>query len=103
MLLDDIKMLLQISGNAQDGVLNLMISDAKAQIRDYCNRKDFPIACEYVVRELVTDAFRTQNNEDVSSIRIGDTQVSYTKSITKEAFTEKQKAYLNKFKMVKLW
>lgn len=103
MLLDDIKLLLQITTGEQDGILNLMISDAKAQVRDYCNRKDFPNECEYVVRELVVNAVHAQNNENVSSVRIGDTQVSYNESITKESFTEKQKSYLNKYKMVKLW
>ena len=101
-MLENVKLMLGIEMDTQDAVLQLMIEDAKSAVRDYCCRKDFPKQLEYVVRELVIDAFITNNEGSVSSIKRGDTQINYSSVITKAAFTDRQISAMNRYKKIRI-
>ncbi len=101
-MLDKVKLMLGIETAVQDAVLQLMIDDAKAAVRDYCNRKDFPEPLEYIVRELVADAYNAENGGNVASVKRGDTQINYTTVITKSAFTDRQRSAMNRYKKIRM-
>lgn len=101
-MLNTVKLLLGITTSEQDDVLQIMIADAQSAVRDYCNRKDYPNELDYIVREAVIDAFKVNNEGDVTSIKRGDTQINYGSAITKDCFTEKQYMAMNKYKKVRI-
>ncbi len=71
MILETVKTLLGIETDEQDAVLQIMIEDAKAAVRDYCCRKDYPEQLDHVVRELVVNAFNSNNEGNVTSVKRG--------------------------------
>ncbi|RKJ01295.1 hypothetical protein D7X87_20550 [bacterium D16-54] len=101
-ILEAVKQLAGIETKEQDGVLQLMIEDASAAVRDYCNRKDCPPELAYVVREIVLDHYRLENEDPVASIKRGDTQISYQNTITKDQFTPRQRDAMCRYRLVKV-
>ena len=101
-ILEAVKQLAGIETKEQDGVLQLMIEDASAAVRDYCNRKDCPPELAYVVREIVLDHYRLENEDPVASIKRGDTQIRYQNTITKDQFTPRQRDAMCRYRLVKV-
>ena len=54
-ILEAVKQLAGIETKEQDGVLQLMIADASAAVRDYCILNECQAELSYVVRELVLE------------------------------------------------
>ena len=90
MMLAAVKTLLGIETDDQDAVLQIMIDDAKAAVRDH------------VVRELVVNAFNSNNEGNVTSVKRGDTQISYAEPITGEVFTDRQRSVMNRYKVIRM-
>lgn len=86
---------------SQDAVLLLMLDDAKEAVMTYCHRKDIPKGVEHVVRGLVVRAVQADNADNVSSIKRGDTQISYESAVTADSFTEKEIKVLNSFRRLR--
>lgn len=86
---------------SQDAVLQLILDDAAEAVKAYCHRKDIPKGLEHVVRGLVVSAVQADNADNVSSIKRGDTQISYTRTVTSDSFTEKDIKALNNFRRVR--
>ncbi len=101
-ILKAIKQLAGIVTNDQDGVLQLMIADASAAVRDYCNRKECPPELAYVVREIVLDHYRLENGDSIASVKRGDTQIQYQNTITKEQFTPRQRDAMCRYRLVRM-
>lgn len=101
-ILKAVKQLAGIEADGQDGVLQLMIEDASAAVRDYCNRKVCPPELSYVVREIVLDHYRMENGDDVASIKRGDTQINYQNTITKDNFTARQRDAMYRYRLVRV-
>lgn len=102
MMLASVKTLLGIETDKQDAILQVMIDDAKAAVRDYCNRKAYPEQLDYVVREMVINAFNSNNEGNVTSIKRGDTQISYAEPITGAVFTDRQRSAMNRYKVIRM-
>lgn len=85
-----------------DGTILLMINDAMDAICAYCHRKRCPDKLEYLVRELVNSTIASDNVGAVSSIKRGDTQITYSTSITAENCTDRQIKALNSFRIFKI-
>lgn len=102
MILETVKTLLGIETDEQDAVLQIMIEDAKAAVRDYCCRKDYPEQLEHVIRELVVNAFNSNNEGNVTSVKRGDTQISYAEPITGAVFTDRQRSVMNRYKVIRM-
>lgn len=101
-ILKAVKQLAGIETDEQDGVLQLMIEDASASVRDYCNRKECPPELFYVVREIVLDHYRMENGDHVASIKRGDTQINYQNTITKDNFTPRQRDAMCRYRLVRV-
>ncbi len=86
---------------SQDAVLQLILDDAKEAVRAYCHRNDIPKGLEHVVRGLVVRAVQADNADNVSSIKRGDTQISYTGTVASDSFTGKEIKVLNSFRRVR--
>ena len=85
-MLKKIKVRLGISPETteHDEVLRLMLEDAVMMIRIFCNRDVFPVQLEYVARQIVVNAFYKENGDNVASIKRGDTQITYTDTISND-------------------
>lgn len=81
-----------------DEVLLQMLSDAMTAITLFCNRKIFPWQLEYIARQMVVHAFEKENGDHVASIKRGDTQITYSSTITGESMTQEQKDICCKFR-----
>ena len=102
MMLAAVKTLLGIETDDQDAVQQNMIDEEKAAVRDYCCRKDYPEHLDHVVRELVVNAFNSNNEGNVTSVKRGDTQISYAEPITGEVFTDRQRSVMNRYKVIRM-
>lgn len=100
-MIESIKLLLGIPDDTKDGILKIMVEDAKAAITSYLNRKDFPPALDFAVRELVIRAYQAGQVGGVSQITRGDTSISYA-AIDSSAFTEKMLRAFSKYKKVRM-
>lgn len=85
-----------------DDLLLLMINDAMNAVCAYCHRKHCPDELEYLVRELVNGTVTSNNIGAVSSIKRGDTQITYNTSITAENCTNRQMKAMNGFRTLKV-
>lgn len=101
-MIDKIKLILGIETADNDPVLELMVEDAKRAVVIYCNRHSFPEALEHVARELVVNAFKAENGDNVSSIKRGDTQITYTNTITSDSFTPRMVQQMNRYRILRL-
>ena len=101
-MLKAVKMLLGIDTEDQDSVLQIMIEDARSAVRNYCNRNDCPGQLDHVVRELVVNAFRASTEGNVTSVKRGDTQISYQNTITTDSFTDLQRSVMNRYKKIRM-
>ena len=81
-----------------DDVLRLMLEDAIMVITIFCNRDIFPIQLEYVARQMVINAFYKENGENVSSIKRGDTQITYTETISREDMSQEHRELCCKYR-----
>lgn len=97
-MLQDIKILIDIEDSRSDAILNIMIKDAIQVILNYCHIKNLPPALEHAAREIVINQFKVDNDGNVASIKRGDTQITYSGSISTEILTEKQKSSLNAYR-----
>lgn len=100
--LEAVKLLAGIENGEQDGILLLMIADASAAVRDYCNRKECPPELEYIVRETVVNHYREENGNGVASVKRGDTQITYRDTITTDSFTSRQRAAMCRYRLVRM-
>lgn len=100
-LLESIKILLEIKDSESDGILKVMIEDSKRAVLDYCIINTYKTEFDYIVRDLVVNAFKKQGNDGISSISRGNTSVSY-ETIDVDSFTDKQKSFLHRYKKIKV-
>lgn len=84
-----------------DGVLLLMLEDAVIMIRIFCNRDVFPVQLEYVARQVVINAFYKENGENVASIKRGDTQITYTETISRDDMTQEHRELCCKYRRLR--
>lgn len=55
-----------------------------------------------MVRELVVNAFNSSNEGNVTSVKRGDTQISYAEPITGAVFTDRQRSAMNRYKVIRM-
>ena len=84
-----------------DEVLRLMLDDAVTVIKLFCNREIFPDQLEYVARQMVVNAFGKENGENVASIKRGDTQITYTETISREDLTQEHRDLCCKYRVMR--
>lgn len=84
-----------------DAVLRLMLDDAIMVISIFCNRDVFPIQLEYVARQMVVNAFYKENEDNVASIKRGDTQITYTSTISRDDLTQEHRELCCKYRILR--
>lgn len=84
-----------------DEVLRLMLEDAVIMIRIFCNRDVFPVQLEYVARQVVINAVYKENGENVASIKRGDTQITYTETISRDDMTQEHRELCCKYRRLR--
>ncbi|MCX4273956.1 MAG: phage head-tail connector protein [Acetatifactor sp.] len=85
-----------------DEVLLLMLEDAVTMIRIFCNRDVFPVQLEYVARQMVVNAFYKENGENVASIKRGDTQITYTETISRDDMTQEYRELCCRYRRMRI-
>ncbi|MCM1121825.1 MAG: phage head-tail connector protein [Ruminococcus flavefaciens] len=103
-MLYKIKLRLGLKGEdtEHDEVLRLMLEDAVMVIMVFCNRDVFPVQLEYVARQMVVNAFYKENGENISSIKRGDTQITYTETISREDMTQEHRDLCCKYRRIRI-
>ncbi len=95
-------MLVSKDDTSEDEILMLMLSDATNAVLTYCHRNKLPMKLEYIVRDLVVREIQAENADNVSSVKRGDTQITYAQAITKDSFTEKDICALNAYRRLRV-
>lgn len=108
--LGKLKLLLGISGEQQDPLLQFTLDDAKDMILAYCNIKELPEELENTAYRMAMELYRNENlgHEEtapgsVSSISEGDTSTSFNTSVSegyKDSLLKDYKAALNRYRRV---
>lgn len=102
-----LKQLLGITDDAEDGLLELCLAMAEMDILNYCHIDTLPDALIYVKVRMAADMYTEKysasamERRGVSSIKEGDTQVSFasgTDSISETGTLIKYIKYLNRFR-----
>ncbi len=100
-MLTMVKLLLGAEGSGNDELLSFLIESTTQKVLNYCNRPDLPKELELIIVEIVVEQFRNQNGEQrITSVKRGDTQISYQQSNIGADFIKNYKAQLNKFRRV---
>lgn len=97
-MLEKVKIRIGVAGEGNDPALRLMLEDAVQAITLFCNRTVFPWQLEYVARQMVVNAYYRDNGDNVAAIKRGDTQITYTSTITANDMTEEQRDMCCKFR-----
>lgn len=86
--------------NSKDGLINDYISAAKQKIMNECWRKDFPHELDHVVVEMVTGKMSNGATPGITSIKRGDTSMSYDSSDAFHRTLERYSGELEPFRRV---
>lgn len=101
-MLEKVKTRIGVAGEGNDPVLLLMLADAVQAVTLFCNRTVFPLPLEYVARQMVVNAYYRDNGNNVAAIKRGDTQITYTSTITANDMTEEQRDMCCKYRRFRI-
>ena len=82
-MLENIKLMLNITDNKHDSIIELYISKVESLILEYCNINELTLALEGFVEDKVVSIVKpvvsggTQNTGEIKSISRGDTKIEY--------------------------
>lgn len=107
--LSSVKLILGISDDSKDEILEFYIDLMETKILNYCNISELPSALNYVLCEMVADIYRENTRKDkagnvvgaVSSISEDGRSVSFTNGAELNAAADDKIAHtreLNKYK-----
>ena len=99
MLLNRIKVLLGISNNDNEELLNEIAELTKSKILNYINEAELPLELEFVLIELAIQRYNKIGSEGVASESIDGRTTSYEDDF--ESYKQYLDDYINKNKMVK--
>lgn len=108
--LEKLKLLLGISGEQQDALLQFTLDDVEDMICAYCNIEVLPEGLENTAYRMAMELYRNENlgHEEsppgsVSSISEGDTSTSFNPYVSegyKDSLLKDYKAVLNRYRRV---
>ena len=82
-MLENIKLLLNITDNKHDNMILLYISKIEAIVIDYCNINELCLGLQSFIEDKVVSIMKpivsggTQNTGEIKSISRGDTKIEY--------------------------
>lgn len=95
-MLDNIKLLLNISDTSKDTLLKYLIKSTKNKVLNYLSLKELPFELEDIVVELVVIRYYRMGSEGVQQESFGDVSQTFQADIP-----EDYKIQLNKFRKLK--
>ena len=98
-MLTNVKTLLGINDTLQDNQLNLILSNAKAQLLNAINEDTVPERLTYIVLEYTVYRYRLLGSEASSSESIFDSSTSYTQETLGIKYQKEIESYLNSKKV----
>lgn len=108
--LEKLKLLLGITGEQQDALLQFALDDIEDTICTYCNIEVLPEGLENTAYRMAVELYRNENpgHEEaapgsVSSISEGDTSTAFRSSVSegyKDSLLKDYKAVLNRYRRV---
>ena len=112
-MLENIKLLLNITDDKHDNMILLYISKVEAMVLDYCNVNELCLGLQLFIEDKVVSIMKpivtggTQNTGEIKSISRGDTKIEYnvgeaiqTSSNTVN-LTDSDKKILNTYRKVR--
>ena len=82
-MLENIKLLLNITDNKHDNIILLYLSKIEAIVIDYCNINELCLGLQSFIEDKVVSIMKplvtggTQNTGEIKSISRGDTKIEY--------------------------
>lgn len=74
-MLENIKMLLDITDTSQDDIINYYISALQKRIVNICELSSFPDELSDLIIDIVVKKMKNDILEDLDSVKIGDTNI----------------------------
>jgi hypothetical protein len=93
--IDNVKILLGISDNSQDDLLNLYISRAEQFVKTYCNIEEIPTELKSVIEDIAVFRYRMNGVENIKSESKGELSETYRDSLPQDILSQ-----LNRYRRV---
>ena len=112
-MLENIKLILNITDDKHDNIIELYISKIETMVIDYCNVKELSLGLESFVEDKVVSIMKpivgseTKNTGEIKSITRGDTRIEYNVGEASEIssngvnLTDSDKKILNIYRKVR--
>lgn len=108
--LEKLRLLLGITDESKDFILEFTLERVEDTIKSYCNIKEVPVELSSVAISMAMELYRVENlgseedGKDIKSISVGDTTTTFetksSKEISKELLKD-YKAQIEPFRKVK--
>jgi hypothetical protein len=95
--LENVKILLGITDNSKDNMLNLYLSRATSFVKNYCNIDEIPIELDEVIEDIAVYRYRMNGVENVKAESKGSLSETYRDSLPDDII-----AQLNRYRRVKV-
>ena len=114
-MLENIKLLLNITDNKHDNMILLYISKVSTMVIDYCNVNELCLGLQSFIEDKVVSIMKpivtggTQNTGEIKSISRGDTKIEYNVGETIQAssnsinLTDSDRKILNTYRKVRIF
>lgn len=86
--LENVKILLGITDNSQDDLLNLYISRAEQFVKTYCNIEEIPAELDSVIEDIAVFRYRMNGVENIKSETKGSLSETYRDSLPDDILSQ---------------
>lgn len=95
-MLDRLKLILGLSDNSKDGILNLILDVAIQEFLDYTNREDIPNGANAVVLQMAVIQYNRIGSQGLASQAYSGVSESYI-----DGYPDNIKKQLNRYRKLK--
>ena len=112
-MLENIKLILNITDNKHDNMILLYLSKIETMVIDYCNINELSLGLQSFIEDKVVSIMKplvtggTQNTGEIKSISRGDTKIEYNVGEAVQTssngvnLTDSDKTFLNTYRKVR--
>ena len=108
-MLENIKLILNLKDDTNDGLILLYLSKVESMVLEYCNIKEITSGIQSFIEDKVISIVKptitggTQNTVEVKAITRGDTKIEYNvgeavQTSTDATLTDTDKEFLNQYR-----
>ena len=114
-MLENIKLLLNITDNKHDNMILLYISKVSTMVADYCNVNELCLGLQSFIEDKVVSIMKpsvtggTQNTGEIKSVSRGDTKIEYNvgeavvSTSNGASLTSSDKEFLKQYRRARCW